>query len=82
MSAVREIATLDLVELTEPVGDVPAGARAGVLELRDGGIAMLEIATMPLQPILDRIVFAPLGKLRRIGWSRDTGTVVSGASRI
>jgi len=49
------------------VGDVPAGARGGVLELRDGGIAMLEITSMPLEPILDRIVFAPLGKLRRIG---------------
>jgi len=67
MPAVREITTLDLVELTEPIGDVPAGARGGVLELRDGGMAMLEITTMPLEPILDRIVFAPLAKLRRVG---------------
>jgi hypothetical protein len=58
---------LDLVELTEPVGEVPAGARGGVLELRDGGMAMLEITTMPLEPILYRIVFAPLAKLRRVG---------------
>lgn len=67
MAAVREITTLDLVELTEPIGDVPAGARGGVLELRDDNMAMLEITTMPLEPILDRIVFAPLAKLRRVG---------------
>jgi hypothetical protein len=67
MPAVREITTLDLVELTEPVGDVPAGARGGVLELRDDDMAMLEITTMPLEPVLDRIVFAPLAKLRRVG---------------
>jgi len=66
MPAVREITTLDLVELIEPVGDVPAGARGGVLELHDGGMAMLEITTLPPEPILDRIVFAPLTKLRRI----------------
>ena len=67
MPAVREITALDLVELTEAVGDVPAGARGGVLELRDDDMAMLEITTMPLEPILDRIVFAPLAKLRRVG---------------
>ena len=66
MPAVREITTLDLVEFTEPVGDVPAGARGGVLELRDDGMAMLEITTMPPEPILDRIVFAPVASLRRI----------------
>jgi hypothetical protein len=26
---------------------------------------MLEITTVPVEPTLDRIVFAPLGKLRR-----------------
>jgi hypothetical protein len=66
MPAVHEITALDLVELTEAVGGVPAGARGGVLELRDD-MAMLEITTMPLEPLLDRIVFAPLVKLRRIG---------------
>ena len=66
MTVVREIACLDLVELTEPVGDVPAGSRAGVLELRDDGMAMLKIMTMPAEPILDRIVFAPIASLRRI----------------
>ena len=67
MPAVREITTLDIVELTEPVEGVPAGSRGGVLELRDGDVAMIEITTMPLEPILDRIVFAPLSQLRRIG---------------
>ena len=67
MPALREITTLDLVELTEPVGNVPAGARGGVLELRDGGMAMLEITSLPLERVLDRIVFAPLAKLRRVG---------------
>jgi hypothetical protein len=67
MPAVRDITALDLVELTEPIGEVPAGARGGVLELRDGGMAMLEITSMPLEPILDRIVFAPVAQLRRIG---------------
>jgi hypothetical protein len=66
MPAIRDITVLDLVELTEPIGDVPAGARGGVLELRDDDMAMLEITTMPLEPILDRIVFAPLAKLRRV----------------
>jgi len=67
MPAVREITTLDLVELTEPVGDAPAGARGGVLELRNDGIAMLELTTLPPEPILDRIVFAPRSSLRLIG---------------
>ncbi len=66
MPAVREITVLDLVELTEPVLGAPAGARGGVLELRDGEIAMIEITSMPLEPILDRIVFVPFSKLRRI----------------
>lgn len=66
MPAIREITTLDLVELTEPVEGAPAGSRGGVLELRDGGVAMIEITSMPLEPILDRIVFVPLSKLRRL----------------
>jgi hypothetical protein len=67
MPAVHEITILDLVELTESVDDAPAGSRGGVLELRSGDIAMVEITTMPLEPILDRIVFVPLSKLRRVG---------------
>lgn len=67
MPAVREITTLDLVELIEAVEGAPTGSRGGALELRDGDIAMVEITTMPLEPILNRIVFVPLAKLRRVG---------------
>lgn len=67
MPAIREITTLDLVELTEAAEGAPAGSRGGVLELRDEAVAMVEITTMPLEPILNRIVFVPLSKLRRIG---------------
>lgn len=56
----------DLVELTEPIAGIPAGASGGVLELRDGNIAMLEITSLPLDSV-ERIIFAPLAKLRRIG---------------
>ncbi len=63
-SALREITTYDLVELTEPVDGIPAGARGGVLELR-GDKTMVEITSLPLDAV-DRIVFVALTKLRRI----------------
>jgi hypothetical protein len=43
----------------------PAGARGGVLELRDHNSAMVEIATPELDPAA-RIVFVPIAKLRRL----------------
>jgi hypothetical protein len=64
MPALREITTYDLVELTEPIDGIPAGARGGVLELREGDRAMVEITSLPLDAV-DRILFAPLSKLRR-----------------
>jgi hypothetical protein len=66
MAVVREITAFDRVELTEAIYDVPAGARGGVLEVRDGGTAMVEITTPKLDPAA-RIVFVPLAKLRRVG---------------
>jgi hypothetical protein len=63
MAVIREITAFDIVELTEPVDDAPAGARGGVLELRPGGKAMVEI-TEPTLDAAARIVFAPLRKLR------------------
>jgi hypothetical protein len=66
MPAVHEITIFDLVELTESIDGVPAGARGGVLELRDGDSAMVEITSLPLDAV-DRIIFAPLTKLRRTG---------------
>jgi hypothetical protein len=65
MAVVREITAFDRVELTEPVDDAPVGARGGVLELRDGDTAMVEITTPELDPAA-RVVFVPLTKLRRV----------------
>jgi len=65
MAVVREITAFDRVELLEPVDEAPAGARGGVLELREGNIAMVEITTPELDPAT-RIVFVPIGKLRRV----------------
>lgn len=64
MPALREITTYDLVELTEPAEGIPAGARGGVLELRDDDRAMVEITSLPLDAV-DRVIFVPLATLRR-----------------
>lgn len=63
----NEIALFDKVELTEAIEAAPAGSKGTVVELLDHDTAMVEVMTMPLQPALDRIVVAPLTKLRRIG---------------
>jgi len=65
MAVVREITAFDRVELIDPVDDAPAGARGGVLELRDGNVAMVEITEPKLDPAA-RIAFVPLAKLRRV----------------
>jgi hypothetical protein len=67
MPATHEITLFDLVELTEAVETPPAGSRGGVVELLGDEKAMVEVTTMPLDPVLDRIVVAPLSKLRRVG---------------
>jgi len=51
--------------LTEAVDEAPTGARGGVLELRDGGTAMVEITTPELDAAA-RIVFAPARETRRL----------------
>lgn len=56
----------DIVELTVPVETAPAGARGGVTDLLDNGTAIVEVTTLPLEPILDRIVFVDPGTLRVI----------------
>ena len=66
MPALRDIVTSDLVELTTPVEGIPAGARGGVLELRDDNTAMIEITSLPLDSV-ERVIFVPLGQLRRVG---------------
>jgi hypothetical protein len=70
MPTTDKLAVLDLIELTEPVEGIPAGATGGLLELNDDDTAMIEITSMPELDILDRIVFPPLSKLRRIGHVR------------
>jgi hypothetical protein len=65
MAVAHKIAAFDIVRLTERVDDAPAGARGGVLELRDGNTAMIEVTEPELGPAA-RIVFAPLDKLRVI----------------
>ena len=65
MVVVREITAFDRVELLEPIDDAFAGARGGVLELRDRATAMVEITAPELDPAA-RIIFAPLTKLRRV----------------
>jgi hypothetical protein len=63
MATRHEIAAFDKVELSERVDDVPAGARGGVLEIRDPDIAMVEITEPPLEAV-DRILFVPVSQLR------------------
>jgi len=65
MAVVREITAFDRVALLEPIDDAPAGARGGVLELRDRDTAMVEITTPGLDAAA-RIIFVPLAKLRRV----------------
>ena len=65
MAVAHRISEFDIVELTEPVDDAPAGARGGVLELHPDDTAMLEITEPPLDGAA-RIVFVPVAKLRLI----------------
>jgi hypothetical protein len=65
MTPMHKIAAFDLVELTEPVDDAPAGARGGVLELADEVTAMVEVMT-PRLDAAARIVFAPVSALRPV----------------
>jgi len=66
VATARDITAFDSVELLEPIDEAPAGARGGVLELRDGSVAMVEITEPELEGAA-RIIFVPLSKLRRIG---------------
>jgi hypothetical protein len=66
MPVAHKIALYDTVELTDAVETAPAGSRGGVVELLDDDKAIVEVMTMPLEPTLDRIVVAPLAKLKRV----------------
>jgi len=69
--ATREIAVGDTVELTVPTGNAPAGARGAITDLLDGGKAIVELTGLPAEPILDRIVIAPLRELRPLSPGRS-----------
>jgi hypothetical protein len=60
-----EVAIGDLVELTEAVDLAPAGARGGIADVLDDRV-IVEVMTLPLEPILDRIVFVRPEMLRII----------------
>lgn len=66
MSATEKIAVLDLIELRESFDGIPAGATGGALELMDNGHVMVEITSIPALDAVERIVFPPASKLRRI----------------
>lgn len=60
-----DVAIGDVVELIEPADPVPAGARGGITDLLDDRV-IVEVTTLPLEPILDRIVVVPPKTLRII----------------
>jgi hypothetical protein len=64
--AVGRIAEFDIVEFTQAIDDAPAGERGGVLELYDDGTAMVEFTSLPPELGVDRILVAPVGRLRVI----------------
>ena len=66
MPAIHEITLFGMVELTEAVETAPVGSRGAVVELLGDDKAMVEVTSMPPEPLLDRIVVVPLAKLRRI----------------
>lgn len=60
-----DVAIGDVVELTEPADLAPAGARGGIADVLDDRV-IVEVMTLPLEPILDRIVIVPPETLRII----------------
>lgn len=64
MAVTKHIAEYDIVALTEPIDNAPAGAQGGVLDIFRGDMAMVEITTMPGKMDIDRIIAVPLSKLR------------------
>ena len=64
MAATRETVIGGLVELTKAVDGAPAGARGGITDVLDGDKVIVELTSLPAEPILDRIVVVPVEKLR------------------
>jgi hypothetical protein len=66
MAATRELSIGDVVELTDAVDAAPAGAQGGVTDILDESHVIVEVMTMPLEPILDRIVIVSPETLRLV----------------
>jgi hypothetical protein len=66
MATAHDVALNDWVELLEPLDAAPSGARGGVVDLLRDDVVMVEIMEPDLGDGLDRIVVAPLSKLRRV----------------
>lgn len=64
MAVTREIAIGERVELTKPVDRAPAGSKGGITDVLGNGKVIVELTSLPPEPILDRIVVVPVGKLR------------------
>lgn len=50
--------------MTKSVDGAPAGARGGITDVLDGDKVIVELTSLPAEPILDRIVVVPVEKLR------------------
>lgn len=66
MPTTEKIVQFDFVELLEPADGAVAGERGSVLDFLADGVVMIELKTPVEELDLDRIVVAPLGKLRLI----------------
>lgn len=64
--ATREIAIGDTVELTETIGHAPARTRGAITDILADDKVIVELTSMPADPILDRIAVVPLAKLRLV----------------
>jgi hypothetical protein len=64
MATARDISIGDPVELVEAAETAPAGARGGITDVLDNGMVIVELMTMPLEPVLDRVVVVKPGQLR------------------
>jgi hypothetical protein len=64
MTTPTEFAIGDPVELTVAVNAAPAGACGSLTDLLAGGVAVVEVTSPPLAPLLDRRVVAAVADLR------------------
>jgi hypothetical protein len=64
MVAMRELEIGDVVELTETADSAPAGAQGGVTDILDEDRVIVEVTTLPPEPILDRVIIVPPAMLR------------------